>query len=89
MPFWPYLAVLAFFSAFYKILTKTTFVRLLFLKLKQEKTIYKKLVDLQKSMFMSFETKTLKNSSSYFSFVLALKSIEAQMLFWSMFFKMH
>ena len=39
-------------------------------------------------MFLSFETKTLmKNMFSYFSFVLALKTIEAQMLFWSIFLK--
>ena len=50
----------------------------------------KKLVDPQKSVFMSFETKTLKkNISSYFSFVLAFKKIDAQMLFWSIFFKIH
>ena len=38
---------------------------------------------------MRFETKTLKTIgiSSYFSFILALKMIDAQMLFWSMFLK--
>ena len=59
-PFWPVFAVNNFFGAFKKILTKTTFLRLLFLKQKQQKKILKKLVEPQKSVFMRFETKTLK-----------------------------
>ena len=45
-------------------------------KAKAEKKNSKKLVEPQKS----FETKSFKNISSYFSFVLALKMIDAQML---------
>ena len=40
-PIWPILVVINFFSAFSKIFTKTTFVRLLFLKLKQKKNVKK------------------------------------------------
>ena len=59
-------------------MAKTTFERLLFLKLKQKKG-HTKLVDPQKSLFMSFETKTQKNILHIF-FVLALKRIDTQML---------
>ena len=40
-----------------------------------------------KRAFLSFEIKTEKKCSSYFSFVLALKTLDAQMLFWSVFLK--
>ena len=74
--FWPFLAVINFFSAFSKISTKTTFVCLLFLKLKK-KSVY------------DFLNKNLYKNCYYFSFVLALKPIDAQMLFWSIFLKIH
>ena len=41
----------------------------------------KKLVDPPKRAFLSFEIKTEKKFSPYFSFVLALKTIDTQMLF--------
>ena len=43
--------------------------------------------DPQTSVFLSFETKTLKKCSSYVSFVLAFKTIDEQMLFWLVFLK--
>ena len=52
-PLWPIWQLLTFFSAFYKILTKTTFVCLIFLKLKQKK----------KNLIKNLT----KNISSYFS----------------------
>ena len=50
-------------------------------KTEEEKNWRKKLVDPQKIAFLSFEIKTVKNCYSYFSFVLALKTIDAQKLF--------
>ena len=58
------------------------------LKAKTEKKLLKKLYDSQKSAFMSFETKTFKKIFLHI-FVLALKTVDAQMLFWSIFFKMY
>ena len=52
-PLWSFWQLLTFFSAFYKILTKTTFVCLIFLKLKQKK----------KNLIKNLT----KNISSYFS----------------------
>ena len=54
--------------------------------------VKKKFADPQKSPLMSFETKTLKQIFLHifnFSFVLALKTVDAQMLFWLIFFKMY
>ena len=59
-----------------------------FFKAKTEKKIPKKLVDPQKSVFMSLETKTL-NKIFIHIFVLALKTVDAKMLFWSIFFSMY
>ena len=61
---------------------------LIVLKDKTEKK-KKLLVDPQKSVFLSFKTKTAKKCSSYFSNVLALKTIDAQMFCWSVFWKAH
>ena len=47
------------------------------------------MVDPPKKSIFEFEIKTVKKYSSYFSFVLALKIIDAQMLFWSVFLKTH
>ena len=50
----------------------------------------KKLVDPQKSFFFEFWNKNRKPIfSSYFSFALALKTIDAQMLFDQFFVKVH
>ena len=58
----------------------------LVLEAKTEKIIKKqKLVDPPKRAFLSFEIKTVKKCSSYFSFVLALKIIDAQMFFYQYF----
>ena len=56
-------------------------------KAKAEKFWTNKLVDHQKSALLSFETKLF--FLQYFSFVLALKTLDAQMLFWSIFLKTH
>ena len=61
------------------------------LKAKTEKNDEEKqLVDLRKRAFLSFELKSFKNIlfSSYF-LVLALKTIDTQVLLWSVFLKMH
>ena len=50
-------------------------------KTEEEKKMETKLVDPPKRAFLSFEIKTIKNLYSYFSFVLALETIDAQMLF--------
>ena len=50
-------------------------------KAKTEKKCQKKLVDPQKSAFMSFETKTLKKYFFIVFFILALKTVDPQMLF--------
>ena len=47
------------------------------------------MVDPQKRAFLSFEIKTVKKLSSYFSFVLAIKTIDKNMIFWSVFWKTH
>ena len=90
MPFLPFLAVNnGFFGAFSKILIKITFVHLLFLKLKQKKNMKKK-------YFYDFYFK-LKNALfggqsifflNFFS-LLSFKTIDTQMLFWSVFLKTH
>ena len=54
-----------------------------------EEKPYKILFDPQNSAFLSFETTTLKNLFSFCPIVLALKTIAEQMLFWSLFLKMH
>ena len=67
------------------------------LKAKTEKKIRKKLINPQKKAFLSFEKKTVKKCFFIFFFcfsfliwfVLALKTIDAQMLFWSVFLKTH
>ena len=53
----------------------------------EEKLSRKIFFDPQTSVFLSFETKTLKKCSSYVSFVLAFKTIDVQMLFWLVFLK--
>ena len=54
---------------------------LLFLKLKQKKK-FKKISWLSKKRIYEYWNK--KNIYSYFSFVLALKIVDAKLLFWSM-----
>ena len=63
----------------------------LFQKLKLKKKIYiKKFGDPQKCAFLNFEIKNFKeNVSSYFWFFIVLETIDAQMLFRSVFFTMH
>ena len=82
--------LLTFFSAFLKILTKTTFVSLLFLKLKQKK-IWKNI--LKGFCFNTYSLTCFLGGQlifvwNFFS-VLALTSVDTQMLYWSIFFKMH
>ena len=81
--------LLTFFSAFLKILTKTTFVSLLFLKLKQKKIwkkyVFKVLFQYSLTCFLGGQLIFVWN---FFS-VLALTSVDTQMLFWSIFFLMH
>ena len=48
---------------------------------KTEKNLKKNWLTPQKEAFLSFEIKTVKKCSSYFSFILALKTIDAHMLF--------
>ena len=58
--------------------------------LELEKKISEKISLPPKKRIYEFWNKNLKkNISSYFSFVLALKTIDAQMLFWSVFLKTH
>ena len=48
---------------------------------KTEKNFKKNWLTPKKEAFLSFEIKTVKKCSSYFSFILALKTIDAHMLF--------
>ena len=72
--FWPFLAVYNFFCVFSKILTKITFVCLLFLKLNEKKMKKKKIGWPPKSAFSSFEIKTFKQIFFIFFFCFSLKN---------------
>ena len=58
------------------------------LKANTAKKLWKKIGWPPKRAFLSFEIQTVKKISSYFSFVLE-KTLDAQMLFWSVFLKTH
>ena len=78
MPFWRLLTCYKYIE---KNIDQTKFVRLLFLKLKQKKNM--------KKYFLRF---LFQNSQTRFfggQLILALKTVDTQMVFWSIFFKLH
>ena len=81
--------LITFFCAFSKILNKITFVRLLFMKLKQKKNLKKYflwfLFQNSKMLFLGVN----QFFFNFFSSVLSFKTIYTQMLFWSVFLKTH
>ena len=70
------LAVIHFFSSFLKIFAKTTFVRLLFLKLKQKKKMSKQICWPPKKCVYEFWNKNLKKIFLHI-FLLVLKNQQA------------
>ena len=72
------MAVSKFFLVHFKNSDQNNICASTVFKAKAEKSI-KNYLTPKKRAFMSFETKTLKNISSYFIFVLALKTEDSQM----------
>ena len=94
-PFWSFSVVNNGFLCIFKNTDRNNICVSCILKAKTEKKIRKKLINPQKKAFLSFEKKTVKKCFFIFFFCfsfliwffLALKTIEAQMLFWSVFLK--
>ena len=82
MPFWRFLAVNKYFLWDFKNTDQNFICASIILKAKTEKNEEQKLVEPRKITFLSLK-KTFKIFFSYFSF----ETIDAQMLFWSVFVK--
>ena len=87
MPFWRLLTCYKYIE---KNIDQTTFVRLLFLNLKQKKNMKKYFLRFlfQNSQTHFFGGQLILFLNFVFS-VLALKTVDTQMVFWSIFFKLH
>ena len=90
MPFWPFLKLITFFSCIKKILTFITFVSIVFKTITNQKY--------EDNLVLKFLISKFKNAHFWgspnlfyiiFFLVLGFETIETQMLFRSVFLKMH